>query len=370
MNLRPPSRPAASRPSRPTTQPPAIVNALTIDVEDYFHVSAFESVSALDTWDGRELRVEANTRKILSMLAEQGVTATFFVLGWVAERCPGLVKEIEAGGHEIASHGYGHRRVYTQTREEFREDVRRAKVLLEDLGGQQVLGYRAPSYSISALTLWAFDELLEAGYVYDSSVFPIRHDLYGLPDWPRFPFRVERLEGGNWVPAEGGDVGQRGGEAARRPNPDLLPNAPAAQPPSAHEPPRLLEIPITTLRLAGRNFPIAGGGYFRLFPYRLTRWGLRRINRTDRRPFVFYLHPWEIDPKQPRICGAGLKSRFRHYVNLDRTEARLRRLLTEFAFASMRDVVSCPERPSREAGDLARARTEGRPARLLRDFSF
>ncbi|MHB8762718.1 MAG: XrtA system polysaccharide deacetylase [Deferrisomatales bacterium] len=305
-----------------TTQPPGPVNRLTVDVEDYFQVSAFEAVCPPESWGTREVRVEGNTEKILDLLAEHGVTATFFVLGWVAERCPGLVRRIASEGHEVASHGYGHRRVNTQTRDEFRADVRRAKALLEDLAGAPVLGYRAPSYSIGRTCLWAFDELAEAGHAYDSSVFPVRHDLYGLADWPRFPFHLERLDGqgehGNWVPAESGEGpaggGQPGGGA------------------------RLLEIPITTLRLLGRNLPIAGGGYFRFFPYAFTRWGLGRINREEGRPFVFYLHPWELDPEQPRICGAGLKSRFRHYLNLSRTEARFRRLLTDFRFGPMRDV--------------------------------
>ncbi len=298
----------------------ACANALTIDVEDYFHVSAFESVSLPATWDERELRVEVNTRRLLELFAERGVAATFFVLGWVAERCPGLVREIAAAGHEVASHGHRHRRVYHQDRQEFREDIRRGKAVLEDLTGEAVLGYRAPSYSISQTTLWAFDELCEAGFVYDSSVFPVRHDLYGMPDWPRFPFVVERTRGGNWVPAET-EVSPGAGR----------PDGPPAR--------TMLEIQITTLRLGGRNLPISGGGYFRLFPYGFTRWGLRRINRVDGRPFVFYLHPWELDPDQPRMSGVGLKSRFRHYLNLDRTEERLKRLLSDFAFTAVRSAL-------------------------------
>ncbi|GAB4255091.1 MULTISPECIES: XrtA system polysaccharide deacetylase [Deferrisoma] len=294
---------------------PSFPSAFTVDVEDYFHVSAFEAVCPPETWEARELRVERNTDRVLEVLAEFGVRATFFVLGWVAERCPGLVRRISAAGHEIACHGYGHRRVTTLTREAFRDDVRRAKGLLEDLAGVEVRGYRAPSYSIGPTTLWAFDELLEAGFTYDSSVFPVRHDLYGLAEWPRFPFRLERLEGegaGNWVPLD-----------------------PGAEPGS----PSLLEVPVTPVRLLGRNWPAAGGGYFRLLPYAVTRWALRRILRADRRPFVFYVHPWELDPDQPRIEGAGLKSRFRHYLNLRRTEPRLRRLLSEFSFAPIREVV-------------------------------
>lgn len=283
------------------------INYLTIDVEDYFHVSAFETVSPLASWEGREWRVEANTDRILLLLDERSVQATFFVLGWVAERCPELVRRIAAAGHEVASHGYNHRRVCQQLREDFRDDVRRSKALLEDLTGTVVLGYRAPSYSISTATAWAFDELHAAGFHYDSSVFPIRHDLYGMPDWPRFPVAAERSDCGAWKPATG----------------------------AANGSPRLLEIPITTLSLGGRNWPIAGGGYFRLFPYALTRWGLQCINLKEHRPFVFYLHPWELDPAQPRISGAGWKSRTRHYLNLHRTEDRFRRLLGDFSFCPL-----------------------------------
>lgn len=303
-----------------------LLNSLTIDVEDYFQVSAFETVCPPETWHSFAPRVEGNTDRVLAILAEHGVTATFFVLGWVAERFPGLVGRIAAAGHEVASHGYGHRRVSTQTRDEFRDDVRRAKARLEDLTGEAILGYRAPSYSISPSCLWAFDELLEAGYQYDSSVFPVRHDLYGLSDWPRFPFWLERLEGqaggGNWVPVEGGASGGDTG-----------------QPPTANRQSLVFEIPITTLRLLGRNLPIAGGGYFRLLPYEATRWGLARINEGEGRPFVFYLHPWELDPGQPRIEGAGLKSRVRHYLNLGKTEERFRKLLGDFRFGPIRDWV-------------------------------
>jgi polysaccharide deacetylase family protein (PEP-CTERM system associated) len=339
-----------------------IVNALTVDVEDYFHVSAFESVCDPRTWQKRECRVEGNTSRILELLAAAQVKATFFVLGWVAERFPGLVKGIAAAGHEVASHGHGHRRIYTLTREEFREDLRRSKGFLEDLTGERLLGYRAPSYSISPTCLWAFDELLEAGYRYDSSVFPIRHDLYGISDWPRFPFVLERLGGqktgtlgsvGNWAPVEhdetatvgtlAGGMGEGKGPAGNALGPTALrasrDHAPRPSPTAAQPSARFLEIPITTLRLLGRNVPIAGGGYFRLFPYGFTRWGLRRINELEGQPFIFYLHPWELDPNQPRISGVGLKSRFRHYLNLQRTEDRFRRLLAEFHLAPLREVV-------------------------------
>jgi polysaccharide deacetylase family protein (PEP-CTERM system associated) len=208
----------------------------------------------------------------------------------------------------VASHGYGHQRVNTRSREHFRDDVRTSKALLEDLSGQAVLGYRAPSYSIGLETLWAFDELMAAGYRYDSSVFPIQHDFYGIPTWPRFPFCVLRHGDGDWRP---GQEQQREQES-------------------------FIEIPVSTLQLGGRNLPIAGGGYFRLFPYALTRWGLRRVNRAERRPFVFYLHPWELDPDQPRMLGAGMKSRFRHYHNLGKTEGRFRKLLGDFSFSPIR----------------------------------
>ncbi|BEH10024.1 MULTISPECIES: XrtA system polysaccharide deacetylase [Geobacter] len=293
-------------------------NALSIDVEDYFQVSAFEECSPPEQWDRFPLRVVRNTSRILDMLDAGGVKATFFVLGWVAERAPELVKEIARRGHEVASHGYGHRRVSTQTRQEFRADVRRSKSLIENLTGSPVYGYRAPSYSISRHVLWAFDELLDAGYRYDSSVFPVRHDLYGIPDWPSHPFRVVKGNGG-WEPST---------------------TAPDSEDGITGQMPSILEMPITTLTLGGRNIPIAGGGYFRFFPYAFTRWGLRRINRREKRSFIFYLHPWEMDPDQPRMAGAPAKSRFRHYLNLHRTEERFRRLLGEFRFTPVMDLLA------------------------------
>lgn len=292
-----------------------MINALTIDVEDYFHVSAFEEISPPASWSSRELRVDRNTDRVLSLLAEAEVKSTFFVLGWVAERCPDLIRRIGREGHEIASHGYGHQRVPTQGRTAFREDIRRSKRLLEDLTGLPVIGYRAPSYSISPRSMWAFDELLEAGYRYDSSVFPVRHDFYGMPSWPRFPSMVRRGEDGRWEP---GAV--PGDPRARRENGDEVRGQ------------DILEVPISTLRVGKTNLPIAGGGYFRLYPYPLTRWGLRRINDKEQTPVVFYVHPWEFDPNQPRMAGAGLKSRFRHYFNLRKTEERFRRLLKDFRF--------------------------------------
>ncbi len=303
-----------------------MINALTIDVEDYFQVSAFEKCVARNDWNSYPLRVEANTSRVLDILDEFQIRATFFVLGWVAEKRPALVRKITRRGHEVASHGYGHKRIYNQTRNEFRDDIRKSKALLEGLTGTPVIGYRAPSYSISMDSLWAFDELVDAGYSYDSSVFPIHHDLYGIPHWPRFPFIVSKDMNGNWKPQD---------------SPDSALSA-------MHY--TLTEIPITTLSMSGKNFPIAGGGYFRLFPYPFTRWGLRRINWQERRPFVFYIHPWELDPDQPRMKGACPKSRFRHYLNLHRTEKRLRRLLADFSFAPVNESLLAPSPLSDENG--------------------
>lgn len=270
---------------------PAITNALTIDVEDYFQVSAFAPYIRRDEWDARECRVERNVERILAMLAARDVRATFFTLGWIAERYPQVVREIVAQGHELASHGYGHERASDLSQAAFRDDVTRAKQLLEDLGGVPVLGYRAPSFSIGAGNLWALDELARAGYRYSSSIYPIRHDHYGMPDSPRFAYRV----------AGGG----------------------------------LLEVPVTTLRVMNRNLPSSGGGYFRLLPYALSRWMLQRVNEGDREPAVFYFHPWEIDAGQPRIVGIDAKTRFRHYVNIPRMETRLQQLLADFRWGRM-----------------------------------
>jgi polysaccharide deacetylase family protein (PEP-CTERM system associated) len=279
--------------SSPSVQE-GIVNAMTVDVEDYFQVAAFEDRISRSDWDRLPCRVDANTHRVLDVFAEHGVKSTFFTLGWVAERYPGLVRRIVAEGHEIASHGYDHTRLNEFDRDQLREDLLRTKGLLEDLAGTAVLGYRAPSYSIGARNLWALDVVQETGHVYSSSIYPIRHDLYGMPDAPRFPFRLR---------------------------PDAI-----------------LEIPVTTLRFAERNFPCGGGGYFRLMPYPLYRWAMRRVNDTDRQPGMFYFHPWEIDPTQPRVEGASLRSRFRHYVNLDTMEVRLRRLLGDFRWGRMDEV--------------------------------
>jgi polysaccharide deacetylase family protein (PEP-CTERM system associated) len=265
-------------------------NAMTIDVEDYFQVEAFASTIERSSWENLPRRVERNTQRLLDILAEAEVQATFFVLGWVAERHPALVRRIVAGGHELASHGSHHARVDRQLPEAFRADVRRSKRTLEDVGGVLVRGYRAPTFSISHNSRWAHSILSEEGYQYSSSVYPIKHDLYGSPGAPRTPF------------------------------------APV---------PGLLEIPLTTIRLLGVDFPASGGGYFRLLPYPVTRWLLRRASRTNQSPAVFYLHPWEIDPEQPRQHAAPFLSRSRHYLNLSRTEPRLRRLLRAFTWTRM-----------------------------------
>ena len=269
-------------------------NALTVDVEEYFQVAAFERTISRTSWDRAESRVEFNTGRVLDLFGAQGVRGTFFVLGWIAERHPGLVHRIVKDGHELASHGYDHTRVHNFTPEQFRADVVRTKAILEDIGGVQVRGYRAPSYSINAKNLWAIDVLQETGHVYSSSIYPIRHDLYGMPDAPRFPFRFR--------------------------------------------PDSILEIPVTTVRMGGRNYPCGGGGYFRLLPYALFRGMLRRVNDTDGQPGLFYFHPWEVDPGQPRVEGAPLKSRFRHYLNLDSMSARLERLLGDFSWGRMDEV--------------------------------
>ncbi len=262
-----------------------IANALTIDVEDYFQVSAF--AIARDQWDRFPCRVERNVDAILALLADKNAHATFFTLGWIGEHYPEVVRRIARGGHEIASHGYMHERVSDLSPDEFREDVIRAKSLLEDLSGAEVKGYRAPSFSIGPRNWWALDVLHEARYRYSSSIYPIRHDHYGVPDAPRFAYR----------PSEKHD---------------------------------LVELPITTVAAIGRNWPAGGGGYFRLFPYALSRSLLRRVNERDGQACIFYFHPWELDPEQPRQNGISFKTRFRHYLNLRRTETRLRRLLADF----------------------------------------
>lgn len=267
-------------------------NYLTVDVEDYFQVAAFEKVIAPDVWDQYACRVAENVHAILDLFASHDVKATFFIVGWIAERYPDLVLEIDRQGHEIGCHSYWHRKIYDLTPEEFRKDTQQAKEVLEEILDKPVSGYRAPSYSITKKSLWALDILAELGFSYDSSIFPVYHDNYGIPDAPRFPYRLEKQG--------------------------------------------LMEYPISTVQFPGLNLPIAGGGYFRLFPYWFTRMALRRINRKEQQPFIFYFHPWEIDPGQPRIEGAGAKSRFRHYLNLKKTKKRLACLLQDFNFGSIR----------------------------------
>ena len=270
-----------------------VFNAMTVDVEDFFHVSAFESVISPSQWKDYQPRVDTNTRRLLDLFAKKEVKSTFFVLGWVAERYPDLIKEIHSQGHEVASHGYAHKRVTLLSRDEFLQDVKRSKNHLEDLLGEQIIGYRAPSFSIGYSNEWAFEVLAELGFKYSSSTYPVKHDLYGTPDWPRFAY---------------------------------------------NRPENIIEIPIPTLRLMGKQIPIGGGGYFRLYPYKVTQKLVSKYLRQEKQPYSFYFHPWEIDADQPRLKNAPLKSRFRHYVNLHRTEAKLIRLLDDFNWSTMRDV--------------------------------
>ncbi|HET8727634.1 MAG TPA: XrtA system polysaccharide deacetylase [Alphaproteobacteria bacterium] len=268
-----------------------LVHAMTVDVEDYFQVSAFERHVSRADWDSRPRRVEANTDRVLELFADHGIRATFFTLGWVAQRCPQLIARIVQAGHELASHGMAHHRVSDQTPAAFREDVRTARKLLEDAGGVAVRGYRAASFSIGASQLWAHEVLAEEGYAYSSSIYPIRHDHYGIPDAPRFAYR-----------------------------------------PGAAD---LIEVPITTAPMLGRNVPCGGGGYFRLLPLGFSRWAMRRVAEREKEACVFYFHPWEIDPGQPRIPGVSLRTRVRHYTNLGSMADRLRRILTEFRWDRM-----------------------------------
>ncbi len=276
------------------------VNAMSVDVEDYFQVSAFEGHVERVAWEKTPLRVEANVERILALFEAAGVRATFFTLGWIAERCPAMVRRIVEAGHELASHGYDHTRATQQSPREFQADVTRTKAILEDVGGTAVTGYRAASYSIGRDNLWALDVLEASGYEYSSSIYPIRHDLYGIPDAPRFAFRIR--------------------------------------------PGGLLELPVSTVEVAGRRLPCGGGGYFRLFPYAFSRGLIRRLHRAEGQPSIFYFHPWEVDPAQPRLQGIGLKTRVRHYLNLERTAMRLTRLLGDFRWAPLREVFA----PARE----------------------
>ncbi len=276
-----------------------IRNGMSVDVEDFFQVQAFAGTIGRKDWDTQPRRVEANTDRVLGLFADAGVKATFFTLGWIAERYPELIRRIVSQGHELASHGYDHIPVFEQTPDVFRADVRRTKRLLEDIGGCAVQGYRAASFSINAKNLWALRILAEEGFVYSSSIYPIVHDFYGMPTAPRGMFHPQ--------------------------------NDP------------FIEVPMTTVALFGHKFPCSGGGYFRLLPYALTRWAFRRVNASDRRPCVFYFHPWEIDPAQPRPAGLPWKSRARHYLNLERMEGRLRRLLVDFQWDRMDRIFLKPE---------------------------
>ncbi|MEW6326645.1 MAG: XrtA system polysaccharide deacetylase [Thermodesulfobacteriota bacterium] len=347
----------------------SIDNALTIDVEDYFQVHAFSSVIRYQDWANYECRIERNTYRILeilsnpygfvtpahhsSLITHHLIKATFFILGWIAERYPGLVRDIAAQGHEVASHGYRHELVSKQTPGEFRSDVSRTKKILEDITGKEVFGYRASTYSITRKTLWALKILAEEGYKYDSSIFPVHHDVYGFPEAPRFPFKVS-LNG--------------------QPSPKSLLQNPPCPPSKSPLPPFKIpaaplfkrgvrgdsrgyegiqgnmggvkgvgedfwEFPISTGRLLGQNIPIAGGGYFRLLPYWFARKSLEQINEHEQSPFIFYIHPWEFDPDQPKINGAPLRSRLRHYLNLDKVENRFRKLLSDFNFVPIRDLM-------------------------------
>lgn len=263
----------------------SILNALTIDVEDYFQVSAFASQISRGSWDSLPCRIEANVEQILGLLDDADVRATFFTLGWVGERYPVLIRKIVDAGHELASHGYEHYRATEQGYAAFLADIRLAKTVLEDQAGTLVKGYRAPSFSVGPANEWAFDCIAEAGYRYSSSIYPIRHDHYGVPDAPRFAHEVRR---------------------------------------------GLIEVPVATVRLLNANWPAGGGGYFRLLPYQVSRWSLRRVNDVDGQPAMFYFHPWELDPDQPRVPGINAKARFRHYLNLKQMAPRLRRLLADF----------------------------------------
>ncbi|MGZ6434676.1 MAG: XrtA system polysaccharide deacetylase [Pseudobdellovibrionaceae bacterium] len=368
-------------------------NILTIDLEDYFQVHAFSDIIKFEDWGNYECRIERNVERILEILSDaghnsnfktqnsklndsvpspqhlvahsfnnsltQGVKATFFVLGWIAERYPGLVKRIQKEGHEIACHGYAHKLIYTQSKEEFRQDIRKAKAILEDITGCEVIGYRAPSYSITNKSQWAFEALAEEGFKYDSSIFPIRHDFYGMPDAPRFPFIISLNGNSNSEFSmlncqlntfqNSKLITQR---SDFKPQSSVLKASDVSAPQhgstaslnnslthSLINSKGLIEFPISTVKVLGTNFPISGGGYFRLFPYPIIKRALKSINQKENKPFIFYVHPWEFDPDQPRIKGAANLSKFRHYVNLDKTEFRFEKLLSDFQFSTIRQIL-------------------------------
>jgi polysaccharide deacetylase family protein (PEP-CTERM system associated) len=270
-----------------------ITNAMTVDVEDYFHVSAFDNVIDKKEWDNLPLRVEYNVYRLLELFEQHNAKCTFFTLGWVAQRCPQLIEAIVAQGHELASHGFSHQRTTQMTRAEVTDDIERSKKVLEDISGQEILGYRAPSFSINDSNTWVFEVLKELGFKYSSSTYPIKHDLYGVPDWPRFAY--QRDEG-------------------------------------------VLEIPIPTIQKNGKNIGIGGGGFFRLYPYWFSKNRINKFHREEYQPYSFYFHPWEIDPNQPRIKEASLKSKFRHYVNLNTMEGKLAKLLKDYQWDTMTNV--------------------------------
>jgi len=267
---------------------------MTVDVEDYYHVAAFEKVIAPKTWDQWPSRVVSNTNRILALFQQANIKATFFILGWVAERHPTLIKEIKAQGHEIASHGYSHQLIYNQTEQVFREETAKSKKILEDLIQTPITGYRAASYSITHQSLWALDALAELGFTWDSSIFPVHHDRYGIPSSPRSPYIIKT------------NTGQQ-----------------------------LTEFPLTTANIFGQSIPAAGGGYFRQYPYSLSRWLFNRASQNQTQAQIFYLHPWEVDPAQPKVEGLSWLSRFRHYTNLDRCLPRLRRMVNDFSFGTV-----------------------------------
>ena len=343
-----------------------MTNFLTVDLEDYFMVSAFDAVIKREHWDSYKSRIEQNTYRILDILSEmphseyqhngssatshisslhlphnslrsasQGKKATFFCLGWIAERYPHLIREIQSRGHEIACHSYDHRLIYRMTPEEFREDIRKSKQILEGITGKEVIGYRAPSYSITKRSLWAFEILAEEGYLYDSSVFPIHHDRYGIPDAPRVPFFVDLSRGSDirFVPFTDfpNSAAPSFYHSSEKENNKLSSSGTSQIPPEGSN--SLIEFPLSTIRFFGQNIPISGGGYFRIYPLRLTLRALRTINEVEGSNFVFYIHPWEIDREQPRVPGISVLSRFRHYFNLDKSEDRLRRLVKSFRFS-------------------------------------
>jgi len=270
-----------------------MVNAMTVDLEDYFQVSALSQQCPASTWHQQQLRIEIGTNLLLELFEQHQVKATFFILGWIADNAPHLVKRIAEQGHEIACHGQGHQRVSQLTPTQFHQDIYQAKSTLEQLTGQAVIGYRAPSFSIDDNNRWAFENMRRVGFEYSSSTYPIKHDHYGVPDWPRFPYEV--IDG-------------------------------------------LIEIPLTTMLLGAKSYPIAGGGYFRLVPYALSRWAIKRYHAKEQRSCVFYLHPWELDVDQPIVQGIDLKTRFRHYVNLKQVQPRMHRLLSDFNWSTMQDV--------------------------------